>query len=90
MHYRQISDFKIVESRLYFRVGFLFIFLAISGRFWKSAVAAPLPLQISTGPDLGQPIPPFYAVDQDGRRQTFETIRGPRGALIVFYRSADW
>ncbi len=43
-----------------------------------------------TGPDVGQTIPIFEAVDQNGRNQTFETIRGPRGALIVFYRSADW
>ncbi len=42
------------------------------------------------GPRVGKAIPPFEAADQFGRKQTFETIRGPAGALIVFIRSADW
>jgi hypothetical protein len=42
------------------------------------------------GPRIGAHIPPFAAPDQSGRRQTFETIRGPSGALVVFIRSADW
>ncbi|MDQ7849333.1 MAG: hypothetical protein QN152_11195 [Armatimonadota bacterium] len=42
------------------------------------------------GPRIGAPIPPFEASDQFGRQQTFETIRGASGALIVFIRSADW
>jgi hypothetical protein len=47
-------------------------------------------LILKTGPEIGQPIPPFRLPDQHGRKQTFETIRGPKGALIVFHRSADW
>jgi hypothetical protein len=39
---------------------------------------------------VGARIPAFEAADQNGRTQTFETIRGPKGALLVFYRSADW
>ena len=42
------------------------------------------------GPRVGAFIPPIEALDQFGRKQTFETIRGPAGALIVFIRSADW
>lgn len=42
------------------------------------------------GPRVGRPIPPFEAPDQSGRRQTFATVRGPGGALLVFIRSADW
>ncbi len=42
------------------------------------------------GPDVGDRIPLFEAPDQHGRRQSFETIRGPSGAFIVFQRSADW
>jgi hypothetical protein len=59
----------------------------------KSFLAAPASSQaatIKTGPDVGQPIPDFRLSDQHGRKQTFETVRGPKGALIVFYRSADW
>ncbi len=45
---------------------------------------------MSVGPNIGEPIPPFRAPDQQGRIQTFDSIRGPRGAIIVFIRSADW
>jgi hypothetical protein len=42
------------------------------------------------GPDIGERIPPFEAPDQYGRLQTFDTIRGLNGVVIVFIRSADW
>lgn len=42
------------------------------------------------GPAVGMRLPPFEAVDQDGRRQTFETLTGPRGLVLVFFQSADW
>ncbi len=51
---------------------------------------AEAPHPADRGPRIGAPIPPFEAPDQFGRRQTFETIRGPSGALVVFIRSADW
>jgi hypothetical protein len=53
------------------------------------AVAA-LPGQIKTGPAVGQPAPDFSVQDQAGRTQTLKSILGPKGALLVFYRSADW
>jgi hypothetical protein len=43
-----------------------------------------------TGPAVGQAIPDFSAHDQDGRSQTFKSITGPKGAMLVFFRSADW
>ncbi|MEX2260785.1 MAG: hypothetical protein WD696_02480 [Bryobacteraceae bacterium] len=46
--------------------------------------------QLKTGPAIGQKIPDFQLRDQHGNLQTFESIRGPKGALILFYRSADW
>lgn len=46
--------------------------------------------QIRTGPAVGSAVPKFQAHDQDGRVQTFDSIAGPKGALLVFYRSADW
>jgi peroxiredoxin len=41
-------------------------------------------------PQVGDRIPVFEAQDQHGWLQTFESIRGPAGAVIVFVRSADW
>ena len=43
-----------------------------------------------TGPAIGSRIPDFEATAQDGRRQTFETLRGPKGLVLLFVRSADW
>ena len=79
-----------MDSRLYLRVILFCAALAFPSTFSNTQVILSVPDQIHTGPAVGQKIPPFDTVDQDGRRQTFETIRGPRGALIVFYRSADW
>ena len=45
---------------------------------------------IKTGPEVGQPVPAFSAQDQDGRTQTLKSIIGPKGAMLVFFRSADW
>ena len=43
-----------------------------------------------TGPELGERIPAFSALDQHGVPKSFEDIVGPNGAMIIFYRSADW
>lgn len=41
-------------------------------------------------PAAGGRIPPFQAPDQFGKLQTFDSIRGPNGAILLFHRSADW
>lgn len=46
--------------------------------------------EIPTGPEVGEKIPEFEAVDHRGRRQTFESLKGPNGLLLLFHRSADW
>jgi hypothetical protein len=43
-----------------------------------------------TGPAVGETVPPFSATDQNGRTQTLSSIVGPAGAMLVFFRSADW
>ena len=42
------------------------------------------------GPKVGERLPPFSLNDQNGKLQTLESIAGPKGAMIVFFRSADW
>jgi hypothetical protein len=42
------------------------------------------------GPQVGERVPDFSLADQTGRIRTLQSIVGPRGAMIVFYRSADW
>ena len=45
---------------------------------------------VPTGPEIGKMVPEFCAPDQTGKIQTLKSIMGPKGALLVFYRSADW
>jgi len=44
----------------------------------------------STGIPVGKKIPAFSIPDQNGKAQSFESIKGPNGAAIYFMRSADW
>jgi peroxiredoxin len=45
---------------------------------------------LSQGVGPGARIPDFRLPDQNGNFQTFQSVRGPKGAMLVFYRSADW
>jgi hypothetical protein len=42
------------------------------------------------GPEAGSPVPDFSAPDQSGQARTLKSVMGPKGAMLVFYRSADW
>ena len=48
-------------------------------------------IDVSTlGPQVGARVPDFSLKDQYGKTQTLQSIMGPRGAMLVFIRSADW
>jgi hypothetical protein len=42
------------------------------------------------GPQVGERVQDFSLPDQGGRIRTLQSIMGPRGAMVVFLRSADW
>jgi hypothetical protein len=42
------------------------------------------------GPQVGGRVPDFSLPDQNGKTQTVQSIMGPKGAMVVFVRSADW
>ena len=46
--------------------------------------------QVRTGPGVGAVVPKFEAPDQNGKPQTLESVAGPKGTVLVFFRSADW
>lgn len=54
---------------------------------FAAAVAA---AAVTTGPAIGEKVPPFSLPDQNGKPHTLASIAGPNGAMLVFYRSADW
>lgn len=71
--------------------GLLSSFLhSASGLPTSLVLAAQSGSAVKTGPPVGDKIPPFNAIDQNGETRDFESIRGPKGALILFFRSADW
>ena len=44
----------------------------------------------SLGPQVGEQVPGFSLPDQNGEMRALESISGPRGAMLLFHRSADW
>ncbi len=65
----------------------------------KTIMAIAASLIISTGaamafdlPGLkaGDNIPAISAADQDGTSQNWDSLRGEKGAVMIFVRSADW
>ena len=45
---------------------------------------------LKTGPEVGQKIPAFSAIDQNGRVRNFDSLKGPNGLVLFFNRSVDW
>ncbi len=42
------------------------------------------------GLPVGQKAPGFSALDQFGREQNLDTLKGKKGTALLFFRSADW
>ncbi len=42
------------------------------------------------GPGVGSTAPLLAANDQEGNKQTLDTLKGSNGLLFVFNRSVDW
>jgi len=49
------------------------------------------PIDVSKrGPQVGEQVPDFSLKDQTGRMWTRRSIMKQKGAMLVFFRSADW
>jgi peroxiredoxin len=59
-------------------------------KYFAFGIATALSAAVATGPSVGSQAPAFTAVDTQGHVQTLKSIMGPKGALLVFFRSADW
>jgi hypothetical protein len=44
----------------------------------------------SIGLEIGQPAPAFALSDQLGHEQSNKTLKGSKGTVLLFFRSADW
>ncbi len=52
--------------------------------------APALPDVQKLGPQVGTRVPEFTLLDQTGASRTLASLMGPKGLVLVFYRSADW
>jgi hypothetical protein len=65
--------------------------MLVAAAYAQQAAAPAEPIDVSKlGPQVGQRVPDFSLLDQNGRTQTLQSIMGRRGAMLVFIRSADW
>jgi hypothetical protein len=56
----------------------------------SSSAGAQSPTIAQLGPQIGDRLPEFSGTDQFGRVQTLDSVVREQGAMIVFFRSADW
>ncbi len=62
---------------------------------WGQERAELIPLwkndrNVTTGPEVGDKIPDFQAVDRSGKSRDFDSLKGPEGLVFLVVRSADW
>ena len=67
----------------------------IIGLTWMVQAQTPTPTRTKIdvsklGPQVGERVPDFSLQDQNGKTWTLQSIMGPKGAMLVFVRSAEW
>ena len=79
-----------VEPKMRIAVGILFLI----GLFGLSAGQENPPtnqgVPPSVGLEIGQRAPAFALSDQFGHEQSNKTLKGSKGTVLLFFRSADW
>jgi cytochrome oxidase Cu insertion factor (SCO1/SenC/PrrC family) len=70
----------------------VFALLGVSARatLQRPSLQAPLPDVQKLGPQVGGRVPDFTLLDQKGQSRTLASLMGPKGLMLVFFRSADW
>ena len=56
----------------------------------QSSPQPTLPDVQKLGPQIGARVPDFTLLDQNGQSRTLASLMGPKGLMLVFFRSADW
>ena len=44
----------------------------------------------AAGPNPGDKVPGFPLPDQSGQPRSLASLMGPKGLVLLFFRSADW
>ncbi len=67
------------------------LLLAVTPSAQESTTSTTSKIDVSKlGPQVGDRVPDFSLRDQNGRTQTVQSIMSAKGAMLVFFRSADW
>jgi peroxiredoxin len=67
------------------------LFSLVDGATAQQPATQPaLPDVQTLGPQVGSRVPDFTLLDQQGQSRTLASLIGPKGLMLVFYRSADW
>ena len=74
------------------RPGAAVIALALVGQVSSAQQPASAPVinVQALGPQVGARIPDFTLADQNGTPRTLRSLMGPKGLMLVLFRSADW
>lgn len=75
-----------MRTLILLRIG-VFMFTAVA--LAAAQPAAPVDVE-SVGPKIGARVPELSGTDQFGRAHTLQSVMGEQGAMLVFFRSADW
>ncbi len=54
------------------------------------AASADRPDPATLGPAVGRVLPHFQLSDASGSKRSLPSLMGPKGLVLVFFRSADW
>jgi peroxiredoxin len=82
----------IMSRRRSIRLGVVLVCLILgqSARATVQSSPSALPNVQTLGPQVGSAVPDFTLRDQYGKMRTLTSLMGPKGLMLVFYRSADW
>jgi hypothetical protein len=84
---RQIFDLDPQDKA----IGHLGDGVTVAGTLEGNAIRVfSLELLTSIGLPVGQKAPAFSLHDQFGHEQTLDSLKGPHGTVLLFFRSADW
>jgi hypothetical protein len=69
----------------------MLVFCLVILSFAGAAGQSPQTVDTSAiGPRVGERVPEFSGTDQFGRQHTLASSIGAKGAMLVYFRSADW
>jgi hypothetical protein len=69
--------------------GRLFAAAVLASAVFVIAAQQPLDPQM-LGPKIGERLVDFSLPDQHGVTRSLRSLMGPKGVVLVFFRSADW